>query len=362
MRLARLPIRLGTLLLVLGVCRASGAANICDETVPSNRFIDGFPAYSQCTASSSSSIYSNNGVDTATASGGTGWVRTQGSGGYQCTEWAHRYLYFKWNVQSVPNGNAGTWCDGTIPTGLVKTTTPVHGDLIVFAPGSCGADATTGHVAVIDVVNTNATVTFVEQNSAGRRSCANSTAACFLHATANDGTSVDGGTNDSAAPDTGPAITNDANSRNDTPTDNRRADATSTGGVAGSGGVTGAGGAGGAGGALATGGQVGSGGAAGSGGVPGSGGQVGTGGATTTAVASVGGSGGTTPTTVPSAGGSGGTTSSSSGGPAASSSNGCSCRLADRRAAGERGGGWDALALLALAAGLLVSRRRRSGG
>ena len=142
MRLARLPIRLGTLLLVLGVCRASGAANICDETVPSNRFIDGFPAYSQCTASSSSSIYSNNGVDTATASGGTGWVRTQGSGGYQCTEWAHRYLYFKWNVQSVPNGNAGTWCDGTIPTGLVKTTTPVHGDLIVFAPGSCGADAT----------------------------------------------------------------------------------------------------------------------------------------------------------------------------------------------------------------------------
>ncbi len=332
MRLARLSVKLGAFLLVLGVCRASGAANICDETVPSNRFIDGFPAYSQCTASSSSSIYSNNGVDTTTASGGTGWVRTQGSGGYQCTEWAHRYLYFKWNVQSVPNGNAGTWCDGTIPSGLVKTTTPVHGDLMVFAPGSCGADATTGHVAVIDVVNTNATVTFVEQNSANRRSCANGTAACFLHATANAGTSADGGTIDSAAPDTGPVTTNDANPRNDTPTDNRRADATSTGGVAGSGGV------------------------------PGSGGQVGTGGATSTAVTSAGGSGGTTSTTVASAGGSGGTTSSSSSGPAASSSNGCSCHLAHRRSAGERGRGWDALAILALAAGLLASRRRRSGG
>jgi len=343
MRLARLSVKLGAFLLVAGVCRASGAANICAETVPSNRFIDGFPAYSQCTASSSSGIYSNNGVDTATASGGTGWVRTQGSGGYQCTEWAHRYLTFKWNVQSVPNGNAGTWCDGTIPSGLVKTTTPVHGDLIVFAPGSCGADATTGHVAVIDVVNTNSTVTFVEQNSAGRRSCANSTAACFLHATANDGTSVDGGTIDSAAPDTGPVTTDDANPRNDTPADNRRADAMSTGGVAGSGGVTGAGGTGGAsgaGGALASGGQVGSGGVTGTGGVPGSGGQVGTGGTTSTAVAS--------------AGGSGGTTSATTTAPADSASSGCSCHLADARPA-ERG----CLAvLLALALAAIVRRRR----
>jgi hypothetical protein len=31
MRLARLSVKLGAFLLVLGVCRASGAANICDE-------------------------------------------------------------------------------------------------------------------------------------------------------------------------------------------------------------------------------------------------------------------------------------------------------------------------------------------
>ena len=89
-------------------------------------------------------VYSNNGTDTSTTSGGAGWIRTQGSGGYQCTELAHRYLYFKWNVASVPNGNAGVWCDAALPSGLVKSTAPVHGDLVVFAPGSCGADATDG--------------------------------------------------------------------------------------------------------------------------------------------------------------------------------------------------------------------------
>jgi surface antigen len=190
----------GAFLAVITLCRWSEAANICSETVPANRMVDGIPAYSQCTASTSSAIYSNNGADTATASGGTGWVRTQMSGGYQCTELAHRYMYFKWNVQSVPNGNAGVWCNGTIPSGLVKETTPVHGDLIVFAPGSCGADATTGHVAVVDVVNADSTVTFVEQNGASRRKCQVSTAACFLHAVANTGASVDGGAD--AATDT----------------------------------------------------------------------------------------------------------------------------------------------------------------
>ena len=37
----------------------------CNETVPTNRFIDGFPAYAQCEASMNSAIYSNNGIDTS---------------------------------------------------------------------------------------------------------------------------------------------------------------------------------------------------------------------------------------------------------------------------------------------------------
>jgi surface antigen len=166
----------------------SNAENICNETPPANRGVDGIPAYAQC-STSTGNVYSNDGLNTRSTSGGTGWVRTQFGGGYQCTELAHRYLAFRWNIKSVPMGNAGTWGDTTLPAGLVKTTAPVHGDLIVFAPGSCGAAASTGHVAVIDVVN-GASLTIVEQNGAARRTCKASCAKYFLHAQANNGTAV----------------------------------------------------------------------------------------------------------------------------------------------------------------------------
>jgi surface antigen len=342
MRLSRILVPSAVFLVFAGISRSSQATNICGETVAANRMVDGIPAYSQCAATTSSAIYSNNGVDTSTTSGGTDWVRTQMSAGYQCTELTHRYLYFKWNVQGVPSGNAGTWCDGTIPSGLVKASTPMHGDLIVFAPGSCGADATTGHVAVIDVVNTNSTVTFVEQNSAGRRSCANSTAACFLHATANAGIPIDGGIPDSGEADSGPAVNDDANMRADAAADRGRFDATGAGGATGTGGATGAGGTvgtGGSGGVIGTGGAMATGGGHGTGGVTGLAGTSGAGG-------TIAGSGGNT-----------GTTSAPNTAPAASSSNGCSCRLTAPSTQG-RLDGWDALFMLALAAGLVISRRR----
>lgn len=175
------------------VAEISQALNVCEETVPADRFIDGLPAYAQCSSTTNSAIWSNNGIDTSTTSQGAGWVRTQGSGGYQCTEWAWRYMHFKWGVD-YRNGNAGSWCDGNLPAALVKATTPVHGDLIVFAPGMCGSDGTTGHIAVIDTVNSSAgTVTFVEENKAGRRSAKQTCATCFLHAVANDGSTSAGG-------------------------------------------------------------------------------------------------------------------------------------------------------------------------
>jgi MYXO-CTERM domain-containing protein len=180
------------------------AADVCMETVPATRFIDGVPAYAQCAASTNSAIYSDNGINTSTSSGGAGWVRTQGSGGYQCTELAHRYLRFLFNVASVPNGNAGVWCDATLPGGLVKATVPVHGDLIVLAPGSCGADGTTGHVAVVDTVAADmASVVAVQQNPAGRSRYNTTCAACFLHATANGGRG-DGGVTDAGSGADGP--------------------------------------------------------------------------------------------------------------------------------------------------------------
>jgi surface antigen len=177
------------------VAVATAALSVCDETVPADRNVDGFPAYAQCDAAANSAIYSNNGIDTATSSMGADWVRTQWSGGYQCTEFAHRYLHFKWKVDWIPNGNAGEWCDTMPPanSGLVQTMTPVHGDIMVLAPGSCGAAEGTGHVNVIDVVGANDKLTAVEQNRAGRNSFyTTSCAKCFLHVVANDGSATGG--------------------------------------------------------------------------------------------------------------------------------------------------------------------------
>ncbi|MBN1656605.1 MAG: CHAP domain-containing protein [Deltaproteobacteria bacterium] len=167
--------------------------NICNETVPANRYIDGIPAYSQCDASLNATIFSDNGVNTSTASLGSSWVLTQWSGGYQCTEYANRYLRFRWNV-NYRGGMAKDWCNGPFPDTLVSSSNPIHGDVIVFAPGACGADQTTGHVAVVDTVDTaSARMTFVEQNRASRRTCAINTATCFLHVVANDGSIIDSG-------------------------------------------------------------------------------------------------------------------------------------------------------------------------
>jgi len=231
----------------------------------------------------------------------------------------------------VPNGNAGVWCDGTIPNGLAKAATPVHGDLIVLAPGSCGADSMTGHVAVIDVVNADATVTAVQQNSASRSKYKLTCAACFLHAVANDGSGADAGVpsdggSDMAATDTGvdaPTVADLAPPR----------DAVGAGGGSGNGGQSGSGGtapAGGSGGvaSVATGGVTGSG---GSGGVAGTGGAAG-------------------PTA----------TGGAAPGAAADSAGGCACRVSGGGAAPDGATPWDRVALLGLGI-VLTARRRRRG-
>jgi hypothetical protein len=159
--------------------------------VPATRNIDGIPAYAQCTASEPSAIYSNNGVDTSLTQTASDWVRTQYSGGFQCTELAHRYLYFKWKVKWIPNGDAGKWCDTQPPasSGIVQTMTPVHGDIMVLAPGMCGAGQPTGHVNVVDTVDAaSGSLMAVEQNRAGRNKYMQSCGKCFLHVVANNGT------------------------------------------------------------------------------------------------------------------------------------------------------------------------------
>lgn len=166
---------------------SSLALDACEEMVPANRFVDGIPAYAQCAEVENGSIWSNNGIDTSTTQLGPDWVQTQRGGGYQCTELAYRYMRFRWNV-SYRSGNAQEWCDGNLPSTLVKSQTPTPGDLIVFQGGVCGAATSTGHVAVVAAVDAaNGRVTIVEQNRAGRRTTEQSCATCFLHAVANDG-------------------------------------------------------------------------------------------------------------------------------------------------------------------------------
>jgi hypothetical protein len=56
---------------MFGAAASTWAADICGETVPSNRFIDGIPAYAQCAASMTGAVYSDDGIDTSTTSAGT---------------------------------------------------------------------------------------------------------------------------------------------------------------------------------------------------------------------------------------------------------------------------------------------------
>lgn len=153
---------------------------ICNQN--SAATLDGIPAYAYC---GNFNVWSNNGTDTKSSSGGTGWVQTEGGYGYQCVEYAVRYEHFKFGVATGwGNAYAYQMC-GNHPSSVSTATTPVHGDLMIFAPGSCGADGTAGHVAVVDVVNAT-TVKVVQENTAGSYTYNKSCASCWLHAANNN--------------------------------------------------------------------------------------------------------------------------------------------------------------------------------
>jgi surface antigen len=156
---------------------------ICNEAATAT--LDGIPAYAYC---GGTDVWSNNGVDTKNATGGAGWIRTETSYGYQCTELALRYSRFKFGVTTVWSGisYASQMC-ATHPAAMATTNTPARGDLMVFAPGSCGADATAGHVAVVDTVHPS-TIDVLQQNPAAKTTYNTACASCFLHAAQNHGT------------------------------------------------------------------------------------------------------------------------------------------------------------------------------
>ena len=156
---------------------------ICSESASAT--LDGIPAYQYC---GNTNVWTNNGVDTRSASGGAGWTQTEGGYGYQCVEYAVRYARFKFGVSTAWGvGYAYEMC-ATHPSGISTTSSPVHGDLVVFTPGACGVDATAGHVAVVNT-QTSSTVTVVQENYAGSYTYNKSCVKCYLHEASNTGTS-----------------------------------------------------------------------------------------------------------------------------------------------------------------------------
>lgn len=161
--------------------------SICNEKASTS--IDGIPAYAYC---GDTNVWSDNGVDTMKASGGTGWVQTEHGYGYQCVEFAIRYMRFKWNISTSWHVSYAKQMCATHPSGVAVTTKPVHGDLAVFGAGSCGADPTAGHVAVVDSVGST-TFVAVQENTAGKYTWKDSCASCFLHAASNVPPAADAG-------------------------------------------------------------------------------------------------------------------------------------------------------------------------
>jgi hypothetical protein len=148
------------------------------QTQPTQTF-DGYPVFAP-NACYGWPVYSTDGKNTNSAGSG---VVTEGSPyGYQCTELAERYFYFRWNV-ALPIGAASDLCSEALPSGAVRTGSPLPGDLMVFGPGSCGADPNYGHVAVVNNVG-NGTVDIVEQNgsaSGARYGVSQSCACAYIH-------------------------------------------------------------------------------------------------------------------------------------------------------------------------------------
>jgi hypothetical protein len=167
------------------VGRSSASVDtICNQSAAAT--LDGIPAYGFC---GNFDVWTKNGVDTQSTSGGVGWTRTETNYGYQCAEYALRYSRFAFGVTTVWTGisYADQMC-ATHPASMSVTANPVHGDLMVFAGGTCGTASPGGHVAVVDSVAAS-TVDVVQENPAGKVTWVKACASCFLHADHNHGAS-----------------------------------------------------------------------------------------------------------------------------------------------------------------------------
>lgn len=104
----------------------------------------------------------------------------------QCTWWA----YVRRHQLGLPVGsyfgNGQAWASSAARLGYSVDATPTVGAIIVFAPGQAGADLTYGHVAIVEQVHADGSITISESNAQGlgvisNRTLANSNQYTYIH-------------------------------------------------------------------------------------------------------------------------------------------------------------------------------------
>lgn len=86
----------------------------------------------------------------------------------QCTWWAYKRRAELGLPTASHFGNGGQWADAARRLGYWVDSTPRVGDAVVFKPGQQGADATYGHVAVVEAVDDKGNITISEANVNGK--------------------------------------------------------------------------------------------------------------------------------------------------------------------------------------------------
>lgn len=86
----------------------------------------------------------------------------------QCTWWAYERRH-QLDLPSLSHaGNARDWAAAATDAGYWTDHTPREGDIVVFQPGQSGADPTYGHVAIVEQVHEDGSITISEANVNGQ--------------------------------------------------------------------------------------------------------------------------------------------------------------------------------------------------
>lgn len=85
----------------------------------------------------------------------------------QCTWWAYERRHQLGLPAGSHFGNAAQWAASATALGYTVDTTPTVGAIVVFQPGQAGAHPLYGHVAVVEQVHDDGSVTISESNVQG---------------------------------------------------------------------------------------------------------------------------------------------------------------------------------------------------